>query len=346
MRDERFICRPLSFDDAEQFARVATAISRCDGTGDQHREDDITRGWREPRFELSKSSLGLFTPQGTLAASAILFATADVPVHPWLRWGVNPDFHEAGLSPRLFKWAEDQMPEVIERCPAQARVSIRAGAVEGYAYAEDALREAGYVAIRDFYDMRIDMTERPDPPGLPAGFILKPYQHETDLPLMVHLVRDSFEDHFGHIEQPFEQELEEFRHWLDNDRTFDPELVHLAYDTATGEIAGCVMGMTEEPHNPELGYIDIVGVRRQYRKRGLASALLRRSFAQFWDRGKRSVNLGVDADSLTNAVALYERVGMRVYRKLLLYDKLIRDGVELERGGVELERGGVEGALA
>ena len=77
-------------------------------------------------------------------------------------------------------------------------------------------------------------------------------------------------------------------------------------DEATGIVAGSVLPLTEYQRRPGLGYIDTVGVRRAYRRRGLASALLRRCFADYLgSRGVTSVCLEVDGESLTNALALY-----------------------------------------
>ena len=42
------------------------------------------------------------------------------------------------------------------------------------------------------------------------------------------------------------------------------------------------------------------------------TALLTHSFGEFQRRGKLSAELGVDAESMTGAVGLYERAGMRV----------------------------------
>jgi len=53
-------------------------------------------------------------------------------------------------------------------------------------------------------------------------------------------------------------------------------------------------------------------VLRSHRGRGIATALLQESFAEFERRGLPRVRLNVDSDNLTGAVALYERVGMRV----------------------------------
>ena len=48
---------------------------------------------------------------------------------------------------------------------------------------------------------------------------------------------------------------------------------------------------------------------------GLGEALLRDSFLAFRRAGKRAAGLGVDAENTTGAVALYERVGLRVVRR-------------------------------
>ena len=52
-------------------------------------------------------------------------------------------------------------------------------------------------------------------------------------------------------------------------------------------------------------------------------------FAEYHQRGKYKVGLGVDGDSLTGAMRLYEKAGMRVHRQLDLYEKVLRPGVEL-----------------
>ena len=62
-------------------------------------------------------------------------------------------------------------------------------------------------------------------------------------------------------------------------------------------------------------------MRRAWRRRGLAVALLHASFGEFWRRGERRVQLGVDAESETGAIGLYEGVGMRVEWQADIYEK-------------------------
>ena len=69
------------------------------------------------------------------------------------------------------------------------------------------------------------------------------------------------------------------------------------------------------------GYVGIIGVRRGRRGRGLAKALLLRTFGEFWRRGVTRVSLDVDADSPTGATRLYESVGMHVEGAMAVYER-------------------------
>jgi ribosomal protein S18 acetylase RimI-like enzyme len=86
---------------------------------------------------------------------------------------------------------------------------------------------------------------------------------------------------------------------------------------------------------PEKGWVDDLGVRRAWRRRGLALALLQHSFREFYKRGTRKVGLGVDASSLTGATRLYEKAGMHVARQFNSYFKVLRDGEELMTQSLE-----------
>ena len=88
------------------------------------------------------------------------------------------------------------------------------------------------------------------------------------------------------------------------------------------------MQLTE---TPEMGWIFSLGVLRPWRRQGVAAALLRHCFAELWQRGRRKVGLGVDAGSLTNALHLYEKAGMRPEpdHSYQIWEKELRSGVEM-----------------
>ena len=331
MTDLETLRRPLTLEDAERGAEICSAVSASAGADEQFHPRDLREEWTEPDFDLGDSSLGIFNRSGNLIGYAVLFANQERPVRPWFTWAVDPDRGDHAMRAELLSWAQAKGESALERCPPEARVSLWGGAYQGYRADESALEAAGFSPARVWHEMRIDMTERPAATDLPAGFGTRPYRPEEDLPVLVDVVRDSFSDHYGHIEQSFDKDLEMFRHWFHGSPNVDPDRLMLAVDEATGTVAGSLLPLTEYQRRPGVGYIDIVGVRRSYRRRGLASAMLRRSFADYWDRGIASVCLEVDGASLTNALALYERVGMRVSHSFVSYEKLLRDGVELAK---------------
>jgi ribosomal protein S18 acetylase RimI-like enzyme len=149
--------------------------------------------------------------------------------------------------------------------------------------------------------MRIELTAPPASADPPEGVELRALRpgEERDV-WAAH--QESFLDAWGHVEQPYDE-------WH-QDRVatpaFDPALWVLA--DAGGELAGVSLCRMRDGH----GWVSVLGVRRPWRRQGLGSALLRESFRRFWERGECVVGLGVDADSPTGAVRLYEREGMHI----------------------------------
>jgi RimJ/RimL family protein N-acetyltransferase len=88
---------------------------------------------------------------------------------------------------------------------------------------------------------------------------------------------------------------------------FDPATYPVAVDTA-GEPAGLArVWRRRDGGTPRLG---LVAVRRPYRRRGLATALLHRAFAPLAARGVTEVSAEVDAANAASR-ALLDRFGTR-----------------------------------
>ena len=125
-------------------------------------------------------------------------------------------------------------------------------------------------------------------------------------------------DHWG----GFDASDATFAQWLDSP-DFDPTLFVIAWDG--DEIAGAVINSIDESENRELnrrrGLLDSVFVRRPWRRRGLAAALVARSLVVLRDRGMTSAWLGVDADNPTGALGVYERAGFAVHSRAIAYRK-------------------------
>ena len=170
------------------------------------------------------------------------------------------------------------------------------------------LEGAGFSYVRSFLRMRIELSEPPVPPVWPDGITVRPMVAGKDDHAAVAAIRDAFKDHWGHVDTPFEEDLEEWQQWIHEDEDFDTDLWFLAMDGE--EIAGFCQCYPVVGDDPRVGLVDELGVRRPWRGRGLATALLQHSFAAFFERNQQIIELGVDAQSPTGATRLYEKAGM------------------------------------
>lgn len=174
---------------------------------------------------------------------------------------------------------------------------------------EAAVQRRGYRLWRSSFTMEVTLgDEVPEAQSLPEPFELRRYR-----PKDAESVRTALNEAFSN--DPFHHEVTatSFREFYLRARGFDPSLWLLAWDG--GELAGFLLAYPERGGERDLGWVNVLGVRSQWRRRGLGEALLRRSFRDLHARGLRRVGLGVDTENLSGAVRLYERVGMHVVRQ-------------------------------
>jgi len=134
---------------------------------------------------------------------------------------------------------------------------------------------------------------------------------------------EAFQDH----RDPSVRTEEDFVHWF-SQPDIDTSLWEVAWDG--DEVAGSVMNCIYPEENARLGlsrgWLEHVSVRRPWRKRGLASALMVRSMHRFREMGFAEAALGADAENLSGAVRLYEALGFRRLRTAASYLKEIPVG--------------------
>jgi ribosomal protein S18 acetylase RimI-like enzyme len=187
----------------------------------------------------------------------------------------------------------------------------------------------GMELIRHSFRMLIEMEQAPPRPILPQGITIRAVTDpEREIETICRLDTEAFRDHFGYIEQPFEEELALFENWLKNDENLsDPSLWFLAMNEK--KAVGYALCTVRDYENEGFGHVNGLGVLRDYRRRGIGLALLHHTFGEYYRRGKRGVTLGVDAENLTGALRLYKKAGMHVHRQFDLYEKELRPGIEI-----------------
>jgi len=234
-----------------------------------------------------------------------------------------------GIGSALVHWAEERAGRSLPLAPVDAPVTLSQDVWEQDQAAQALLQARGYVVAGRGLRMRTVFNGIIPEPVWPTGIAIRTFDPEHDLEPLVRAVDDVGSDHWGDVQRPIEQSLPLWRQEISDNAEFDPELWFLAIEG--NEIVGFSLCFPVGSENPEYGWVDMLGVRRPWRRRGIALSLLHHSFRELQLRGRAGAELGVNAASLTGADRLYVRAGMWVERSHLELEKVLRPGVDLRR---------------
>lgn len=185
------------------------------------------------------------------------------------------------------------------------------------------LEREGYTPVRYFCEMvRPDLEDIPDS-SLPAGLEVRPVRPEHYRAIW-EADNEAFRDHWSHV--PYTEE--DYEYWLQGDPEFQPENWQVAWDIGSNQVAGMVLGYILEQENFKFdrrrGWLGDVCVRRPWRNRGLARALIAETLRGLKAQGMAEAALSADAENLSGAFRLYESMGFRTVKYDAVYRKKMR----------------------
>lgn len=264
-------------------------------------ESDFADAWNNPRTRLSDD---VWVATGTDGDVVAYEHCVDPAGNGRLEIEgfVHPDWKGRGIGTILLDRAAQRAHELADGLPRSTRRFVRVGTFEKDASAPSLMESAGFARVRYFRRMTIRLGEAPASLAPPDGTRIAPLTPNDSLEPVHAACDEIFRDHWGNTPIAYDA-------WVTlrtGGERFDRSLWFVAR-TPERELAGISLCTT----CPDMGWVATLGVRRPYRGRGLAKALLRHSFAELHRRGVRRIGLGVDAESLTGATKLYESVGMR-----------------------------------
>lgn len=248
----------------------------------------------------SQATVEALSPDGRVAATcALSYSTiGDAECRAALEGAVGPTHRRRGLGRALLAWAEAEArehfaEEIARGIPAVLRVDVDAPA-------EDAVtlyRAAGLTLASEEDEMRRELPGALPAAPVPGNVTLEPWS-EDSAPLFHHAYSGAFRDRPGFPNW----EERRWRAAFTGAAAFSPALSSVAMDGP--EPAAFIVCWVAPP----LGWVAQMGVRPEWRGKGLGAALLAGALRGFAGLGLERAALDV-ATNNPGARRLYDRMG-------------------------------------
>ena len=307
-----FTIRPATVNDLKQVCRLMVRQNVADYGEPAISEDQLLDSWQNERFDLANDTWLVVAPDGYPAGYAELRQSA--PDQFYFSMYLAEGYPGSEIGAQLLQNVEHRAATLHENhnpIDLTSRVSERNQIVK------QVFEKADYVSDLSFLIMETVMKEPPDTARWAVGITVRPFMVGQDDEATYRADEEASEDKGYH--QPLTFEAWARRMNL-HGAGFDPALWFLACER--DEVAGVALNVYSQETN--VGWVDHLGVRRQWRNQGIGMNLLLHSFEAFYQRGVNTVKLSVDSRSLTNAPRLYERAGMRTIQQYHVYRKTLK----------------------
>lgn len=283
--------------------------------------DRFKGGWRDPALD---SVAGLDADGHVRAYAWTEYRPVTEGTHaPVLFGAVHPGYRRRGIGRALVAWSEARARQRLAAAEVELPARIRIYLDGHHAEARRLAEASGYAPKRYYVVMRRDLSV-PLPAGdVPEGLRIEPYDKERDEDVRVTHNESFARDHWG--SSPIDAEA-----WaldvVGGDK-FRPDWSFMALESSTDRVVGYLMSgaydQDWEPQGYTEGWTDLVAVRREWRGRGVAGALLTAAMRAYAAGGMQYAGLDVDTDNPTGALGTYTRLGYEQMQNSVLLTKEI-----------------------
>ena len=241
-------------------------------------------------------------PSGERLERAYLFGT------------VLPDRRGQGIGRVIFAWQLERARTVLGSYRHDLPLQVKTAAWDWLSDAQHLYERFGFTAVRWF-----DELLRPLDPPLEVGEVdgVDIASWRSDRSEEVRLLHNrAFADHWGSgatDQAAWEKRLTGYGIRL------DLSVVALSAGRAVGYSINEVYPEDEQLLGRRDGWIGTLGVDRDQRGKGIASALIATSMDRFRRAGLTHASIGVDADSPTGAHRLYRRLGFQMEKRSITH---------------------------
>jgi GNAT superfamily N-acetyltransferase len=310
------------FRGEEDYEVLASILQRCfdaDGIDFLYTADDARRFYEHPHnFDPYEDTMYVQVGSETVGYFDVIWHKESEGNRIY-RHGAYllPAWRRKGIGAAMLIWMEERLRQIAAGHPEDGPRLFRTWADTRETGKLALFKSHGYAPVRFFFEMARKMETPLPEAALPSDLELRPATPEHYRPVWKAL-EEAFEDHWGHT--PHVEA--EFQKWMKS-RRFQPELWTIAWDG--DQIAGTILNYIDEEENQVLdrkrGYTEDICVRRPWRRRGLARAMLVKSIQRLKDLGMTEAALGVDTDNPSGALRLYTSVGFEPVRESMVFEK-------------------------
>lgn len=220
-----------------------------------------------------------------------------------------PQWRGKGIGTAMLHYAEHHIRDITKNHPTNGKGMFGTSATSTEKEKTALVLREGYKPVWTLAEFEFTKFDKLPNIPLPEGFVLKPVE-EKHLRMIYDANHEVYAGTWGHT-APSEEDFQEFI------KDIDPTLWQVAWDGE--QIAGFVLS---EIRNGR-GETTEVSVRKPWRRKGLAYALLVRSLQELHKRGVSTIRLHTDAEGKAGARPLYEKTGFKHLKDVVRYRKPI-----------------------
>ncbi|MEP7290783.1 MAG: GNAT family N-acetyltransferase [Chloroflexota bacterium] len=318
---DNFIFRPYQPSDMPDVWQIFRDARLAIGDMRPISLEDVGRFFQMPGFDPDQDAF-VFERDGEVMGYADIQLMHESG-KAWSRGTVRPDHLREGIGTELIRQTEAHFLKRMAHLSPSQPLALQRITFDSNPGAMRLIERQGYACIHVFYEMEIDFDQPVELLPFPEKLVVRRFDADRDGQALYQANQETFATHWGFEPTPYEA-------WLERELSAsgnDSSLWLILEDD--GEIAGFSINCIVGQEAGAIGEVNGFGVRPGWRRQGLGLALLKASFALFEQQGYRRAGLAVDAGNESNAIALYQRAGMRLQKRTLYYRKMLR-GVDAE----------------
>lgn len=308
MYRESLTWRPLTGEDAKASADLLNAMETVDKIGQNYTEEDTLQELVDPYTDLERASLAAFDGDVMVGYMKTRFKPSAEQVHRvFVDGGVHPDYRRRGVGTALLEAgvAGAKVVHALHHPAKKLVVDIHKG--EHIAGVAELCRAQGFAPVRYFQFMEHPLGDAIPGAAIPGGLRVEPWSEGNDEDFRS-VRNESYQDYWGSVPMP----VDLWKNKITN-QTFKPEVSFLLRDVATGAAVGMLVTMYWAADTAATGIRDahfmLIGTLRDYRRRGVAGALMGYALRAAADQGYDRASLSVDSANLSGAFGVFEKAG-------------------------------------